>query len=158
MTETQIAQLRVKGPRRIAAIGALVLLGALVLALATTEGLAPLGRLVLVAVSALALYGAYSVAQATREDLVLTHAGLSDGAGRVIAPMENIEAVELGLFAVKPPSGFAIKLKSPMAFGWAPGVWWRLGRRVGVGGAIAAADAKALAQVMALAIADRDRG
>jgi len=38
---------------------------------------------------------------------------------------------------------------------WSPGMWWRMGRRVGIGGTVAAGPAKFMAEQIALRIATR---
>jgi hypothetical protein len=41
--------------------------------------------------------------------------------------------------------------KAPRA--WYPGLWWRMGRRVGIGGVTSAAQTKAMAEIIAAMIA-----
>lgn len=155
MENEELIRLTVKGPRRVAALVSLGLLGAIVLRLALFEAVSPGGQALLLGIAALVLYGAWRLFQATEVDLVLTTAGLVDAQGRILADIDNIDDVETGLFAVKPPSGFALRLKEPMPAAWAPGVWWRMGRRLGIGGAIPAPEAKALAQMIAVLVAKR---
>ena len=40
-----------------------------------------------------------------------------------------------------------VKLSRRMTAGWAPGVWWRFGRRLGVGGSVSGFEAKAMAEM-----------
>ncbi|MEL7025795.1 MAG: hypothetical protein AAGO57_01010 [Pseudomonadota bacterium] len=156
MADQVIARLRAHGPRRIASIVSTAILGLLVLALASVDTM-PFGwRALLVGIGVCGLLGAWSIFKATQADLILTRESLTDAEGRVLARMENIEAVERGLFAFKPSNGFSIRLKTKMAGAWAPGVWWRFGKRIGIGGAVSAQDAKGMAVVLELALADRD--
>ncbi|HAR51528.1 MAG TPA: hypothetical protein DCS45_06565, partial [Roseovarius nubinhibens] len=48
----------------------------------------------------------------------------------------------------KPSNGFIVILKEAQKPRWEPGMWWRLGRRVGIGGVTGAAEAKAMAEVI----------
>ena len=65
-------------------------------------------------------------------------------------------SVDRGLFAFKPSNGFVVVLSQGGWRGWAPGLWWRLGRRLGVGGVTSAAQAKAMAEILSIEIARRD--
>ena len=138
------------------AVVSVTLLGAALLSLGVAEGMTPGGRVFLLAMGGVMLWGAWTIYQATETDLLLTRSGLVDAKGQVIATMDNIASVDRGVFAAKPPSGFVIRLHAPMKAGWAPGVWWRIGRRIGVGGAVSGPDAKAMAEILELALADRD--
>ena len=46
--------------------------------------------------------------------------------------------------------------KGPAA--WQPGLWWRLGNRIGVGGMTPGSQAKAMAEIIAIKLAQRDGG
>ncbi|MEM9850852.1 MAG: hypothetical protein AAF761_02525 [Pseudomonadota bacterium] len=155
MKHQLLAQLRVKGPRRVVAIVSVGLLAAAAIYLAVTPGMPAGARVFLIALGGVVGWGAWAIAKSTEVDLLLTRDGLVDAAGQMIAPMEYIERVDRGVFAVKPPSGFVIKLNTKMPAGWAPGVWWRIGRRIGIGGAVSGPDAKAMAEILELALADR---
>jgi len=113
-------------------------------------------RAVLVLFGGIGLWAAWGVQKATEKDILLTRQGLFDETGQVLAAMEDIESVDRGVFAFKPSSGFVVKLSRRMEAGWAPGVWWRLGRRLGVGGSVSGLEAKAMAEILELALADRD--
>ncbi len=158
MTDTEdklLARLRVGGARRVVAILAVTLLGGAVLYLAAAEGMDIGWRAFLIGLGAIMLWGAWAIQKATETDLLLKRSGLYDASGRMIAEMDNIDAVDRGVFAVKPPSGFVIRLKKRMKSGWAPGVWWRVGRKIGIGGAVSGLETKAVAEILELALADR---
>ena len=76
--------------------------------------------------------------------------GLRDGNGRLLCRMDQIAGVDRGAFAFKPSNGFLVKLKEPMPRVWQPGLWWRLGRRIGVGGVTPAGQGKFMADMIAL--------
>ena len=72
--------------------------------------------------------------------------------------IEEVEALERGLFAFKPSNGFLIRTRAPKPRGWQPGLWWRVGRRIGIGGVTSAGQAKAMSEIMAALLLERDGG
>ncbi|PRY94713.1 hypothetical protein BCF33_0309 [Hasllibacter halocynthiae] len=143
--------------RRFLALGILGGLGALVLWMAAAApDLSAGGRLVLGVLGLGALGMAGWLRAATRTRLVLTCEALSEEGGEILAPLAAISRSERGPFAAKPSAGFVLRLNravGPVA--WRPGLWWRLGRRVGVGGVVAGAEARALSEAVAAAVAAR---
>ena len=79
-----------------------------------------------------------------------TDAGLVDASGRVIAARDAIVRVDRNPLSLKPSNGFTLHLSTPQDRAWQPGLYWRLGRRVGVGGLTSPGVAKALADRIAL--------
>ncbi|MSU89746.1 hypothetical protein GE300_08955 [Rhodobacteraceae bacterium 2CG4] len=146
-----IAILRVSRARRVFSVAVQVALGLLLIWVALTL---PERQLLIQALLAIlgagALWQAAAVWRATGTDVVLTRGGLRDSAGRTIADLDRIEAVQRGAFAFKPSNGFSLKLTEPAPRAWVPGVWWRLGTRVGVGGATSGKAARQMADVIAL--------
>ena len=155
-----IATVRPGPARRWTAVG---VLGALAAVLASTgleqvlsdSGTAALAGAALIGVAALAGWGAVKVADVTGRTLVLTRRALSDDRGEVLAPLDAVARVDRGAFAFKPSSGFVIHTDRPLGWRWAPGLWWRFGQRVGVGGTLAARDARGMADVMTLILRER---
>lgn len=94
----------------------------------------------------------------SREPIVLDAGGLRSGDGRPIAPLADIASVDRALFSFKPSNGFLVKLHAPAARAWAPGMWWRVGRRVGIGGVTGGAQTKLLADALSTLVAERDAG
>ena len=117
-------------------------------------------RVVIVAVlglavaGGLALCGANRLYRAASFKISLTDDNIVDSAGRELCRLDNIASVQRGAFAFKPSNGFLIRLKSPLPRTWAPGLWWRFGRNVGVGGVIPASEAKFMAEMISLYLAD----
>jgi hypothetical protein len=103
--------------------------------------------LFLLGFGALALYLADRLRQATEGALDLREDGLFDRKGRLLAPAEAILAVNRGVFAFKPSNGFVLVLDRSLGFAWEPGLWWRVGRRVGVGGVITSAEGRFMAEM-----------
>lgn len=96
----------------------------------------------------LALWVADRLRQAGREKIILTNKYLKTQSGRILTPVDNVRSVERGAFAFKPPNGFLVRLKTPVAKGWAPGLWWQRGRVIGVGGVVSAGQARAMAEAL----------
>jgi len=89
--------------------------------------------------------------KATSHRLELTREALRSSTGEVLVNVADVEAIERGAFAFKPSNGFTLVLKNNAQTGpkrWEPGLWWRLGRRVGVGGVTPGHQAKAMAEIL----------
>lgn len=84
--------------------------------------------------------------QATAGRIVLTVEGLFDGTGRALATLDEIESIEAGAFSLKPSNGFAVRLKAKGPRAWAPGMYWRSGARLGIGGVPAGRAARFMAE------------
>lgn len=150
------ATLRASMLRRYLGVGTLAALGGLLLHSGFTtppEGF--LWQALLIAVAVAALAAAQRMWRATAQGVELTEAGLMTTDGELIAAIDNIETVERGVFAFKPSNGFILRLKKPVAPKWQPGVWWRYGYRVGVGGVTSAGQAKVMADLLATHLAER---
>mgnify|MGYP001793341325 FL=1 len=141
--------------RRLFAYGVLFALGALVLYTALARP-PEIGWLVFMLCFGIgALWLAERLRRATRLSIILTETELRDSSGMLLASMNDIKAVNRGAFAFKPSHGFTLVLQNKRPRGWAPGLWWRLGRRVGVGGVTSAGQAKFMAEQIALRVAKR---
>ncbi len=87
-----------------------------------------------------------------QQAVVLTSEGLKDNEGRVIALCADIRDVDRGFTIFKPSHGFLVHLKAPAQRAWVPGLWWRMGRRIGIGGATPPGSAKAMADILSVLI------
>ena len=94
--------------------------------------------------------------RATQLVLELTETELRDSSGTVIASVEQIISISRGAFAMKPSHGFSLHTRRALGRGWRPGVWWRFGRRVGIGGVMPSGQAKVMAEMLAAMVATRD--
>ncbi|MDT8327948.1 MAG: hypothetical protein RQ750_11290 [Roseovarius sp.] len=149
MQDTEVlAVLRASTPRRVLGVVALGSLGLLTLYLALVQPPAMLWQVVMVALGALILWLAERMWRATARTLELTREGLRSDDGVMIARIADLASVERGVFAFKPSNGFSIRLKSKAPAAWQPGLWWRVGRRIGVGGVTASTNAKVMAEIM----------
>ena len=147
--EEVLAILKASPARRFFGVGTMSLLGFLLIYVALNrppEGLFFIGFLVLTGAGALWL--SMRMWQATAHVLELTKTELRSSSGEVVALIEDVTKVDRGTFAFKPSSGFTVKLKTPAARRWQPGLWWRLGHQLGIGGMTSRGQAKLMADVI----------
>ena len=148
-----------KPARRYTAVGGLGLLGTILIYLAAAHPPAELGWLAfLLVLGAGSLWLAWRLWGVSAVPLILTRAALREEGpgGRVICAIDNVASVDRGFFAFKPANGFLVRLKTPAGRVYAPGLWWRAGRTVMVGGVTSGAQAKSVADMMKLLLAERD--
>lgn len=149
----------VSAPRRWLGVGILVTLGLLLLYLAALRPPGSAGLLAfLVATGLAALALGLRMYRATQARLELTADGVRSSDGRMVARLSSIRSVDRGTFAYKPSNGFLLRLEDSAGPGWEPGLWWRLGRRVGVGGVVSGAQSKAMAEMISAMLAARGAG
>ena len=86
--------------------------------------------------------------RATSSSIELRRDGLYDQDGTLIARIDNIKRMDRGILAFKPSNGFILLLTEPMPRAWRPGLWWRFGRRVGVGGVTSAGMTKGMSEIL----------
>lgn len=154
MAET-ISELSASPGRRIFGVGVLSFLGLILLRMGLTgRGLEFLDVVVLL-MGFGALLAAWVMYRATMRSVILTSEALTDSEGVVLARLEEIASVDRGTFAFKPSNGFLIRTTSPGHRLWQPGLYWRFGRRIGVGGITRAAEAKAMADLITIKLAER---
>ena len=143
--------------RRWMALLSLLVLAGLLLMLSIGE-VPDLWRLFFVGLGVWVLWSGNNLRKSTLDGLVLTRDGLRTASGRMLAPVDNIAKVERGIFAFKPSNGFLVRLKAAEGNGWAPGLWWRFGKRLGVGGTLSGGQTRAMADLMAALLVERDGG
>ncbi|KUJ80563.1 hypothetical protein AVO45_05825 [Ruegeria marisrubri] len=156
MQDEVLAVVEASAPRRWMGVGMLVVVGALLIYVALATPPAPGWQLFLIVTGGLALWLAQRLYQATLHRIELTERELRCSSGVVIARVEDVEAMDRGVFAFKPSNGFLVRTREPGERAWAPGLWWRVGRRVGIGGVVAASQTKFMSEVLAALIAQRD--
>lgn len=95
--------------------------------------------------------------RSTGRVIELTRTELRDSTGDVIAKVADIQNVDRGFFAFKPSNGFLMRTSVPAGpRAWHPGMWWRVGRQIGVGGVTPGSQTKFLTEVLVILIAERD--
>ncbi|EET49150.1 hypothetical protein [Thalassobium sp. R2A62] len=154
-TDAPLATLTASAPRRIFACAVLISLGAMLVYLAFSTAPSFGWRIFLLAFGAGVLWIAERLRRATLMVITFDETGVWDNTGEMIAETDDIQAVERGVFAMKPSNGFTLVLKNRQKRRWAPGMFWQSGRRVGVGGVTAAGAAKFMAERIATEIALR---
>ncbi len=116
--------------------------------------------LVLIVFGIAALVVAYKLWEASSRKLILTQEYLREENGRILFHIDNVDNVDRGFFAMKPAGGFVVFLHKPEEGGrvYAPGLWRRWGRSVSVGGVTSPGEAKAVADLIKIILAERDLG
>ncbi len=152
----ELARLEVSSARRSAGIAMQGGLGLFLLYIvATRPGGEILANVFLAGTGFALLWFAWRFWQATNGALILTTDGLFDDKGRAFCGFEDIEKVDRGFFAFRPSAGFVILCKTPVRRGWAPGLWWAFGRRIGVGGATGRLAGKQMADIISVMLTER---
>ena len=153
-----VAVVRASAGRRVLGLGALAILGILLIYVAFATPPTFLAQVFLIAVGGGALWMADAMRRATANCVELTETELRDSDGTVIARIEDIEGLDRGFFAFKPSNGFLIKVAHKSDNHWRPGLWWRLGRRIGIGGVTPGNQTKVMSEILAVMMAKRDGG
>ena len=150
-----LATVEASPARRLIGVGMLVGLGLVLLYLSmiSTPGLAWQGFLLLVAGGA--LWMGYRMWHATAHRLELTAEGLRCSDGTEIIRISDLQHLDRGFFAFKPSNGFLIRSRAPAPRTWRPGLWWRMGRRIGIGGMTPGSQTKYMAEAIATILASR---
>ena len=152
-----LATVGATGLRRVIGVGMLAVLGALMIYIAlATPPEVPGWQVFLLVMGAAALFLAHRMRLATQWQLQLGADGLRMSDGTTVAPIDRITRIERGMFAFKPSNGFILHLSEPLGRRWLPGLWWRLGRRVGVGGVTPRPQTKLMADMLQAMLAERD--
>ena len=134
--------------RTVTGLGVMAALAVLLLRAASGQEIVAQAFMIAAVLAALAL--AIAIWRGRNDSLHWTDAGLTDAAGRVIAARPRIARVDRNPMAIKPSNGFTLHMSAPQPRAWQPGLYWRIGQRVGVGGLTSPGVAKALADRIAL--------
>ncbi|AUQ57806.1 MULTISPECIES: hypothetical protein [Phaeobacter] len=153
-----LATVDASAPRRVLAAVMLIVVGALAIYVALAKPPAPHWLVFLLAIGGFCLWLAMRLWQATALRIELTEEVLRSSDGAVIAEVADVVAVDRGVFAFKPSNGFLIRTATKGARSWRPGLWWRLGHRIGIGGVTPGAQSKSMAEILAIMIARREAG
>jgi len=154
-----LARLWPSGPRRLIGTAILLSLGVFVLYLALWQAPSSiLLRFFLLVFGVGVLFGCLQLWQSTEVGLELTAQELRETGGRRLALVSEMAAASRGPFAFKPSNGFMVVLEKPAPAVWAPGLWWRVGRRIGVGGVTSSSEARFMAEIIDGLIVSRKKG
>ena len=133
-----------------------VALGLVLIYMAFVSPAGIIGKTLLIVLGAFMLLQANRLRNSIDCAVMLTDEGLVTNEGVVLAPIDQIKEVSRGAFALKPSNGFSVTLTESLGFLWVPGLWWRFGKRVGIGGVTGAGAAKFMAEQISYKIAARD--
>lgn len=155
--DEHLASIIPRPARRIVAVGFIVSLALIVWIVAAMRPPEHFGyMLFLVFFGAGCFWLAYGMWHASAREIELTRSELREVGGRVLCTLDNVQRVDRGAFAFKPAGGFLIRLKQPEGPRvYAPGVWWRAGRTLAVGGVTARQDGKNVADMMIVMMVER---
>ena len=156
MENEVIATVSASAGRRLLGIVSLTLLGFLLIYLCFAQPPALLGQVFLLGIGAGSLWVAYKMHHATALVIEMTDSEIRDSSGALIARLDDVESIDRGFFAFKPSNGFLLRTKQPQPRIWRPGLWWRVGRQIGVGGMTPGHQTKFMSEIIAATVAQRD--
>lgn len=152
-----LVKLEVAPARRIFGVGMLVGLGVVILYISAVSPPSNIFSIaLLIAISAGFFWAGKRLYDVTADAIILTREDITTASGRVLCRIEDIAKVDKGFFAFKPTNGFLILLKTPSERSWAPGLWWHLGKRIGIGGVTSPRQAKEMAAIISMMVAELD--
>lgn len=143
-------------PRRAFICGMLCVLGALLSYAALTQAASLIWGAILLALGILLLWSGSRMWQVSGRRIELTEDVLRLSDGTLICKTSDMKKVDRSLFAFKPSNGFLLTLNAPSKAMWVPGLCWRIGKRIGIGGLTPGAEAKIMADTISAMIATRD--
>ncbi|UWQ82472.1 hypothetical protein [Leisingera caerulea] len=155
MSNNILATIEASAARRVMGTAMLGLTGALLVYVAFSAPPSPAWLVFLLVVGAAALWLAVRMWQSTTHRIELTAEELRCSDGQLIARVDDIEAIDRGFFAFKPSNGFLIRTGTPGGRTWMPGLWWRSGRRIGIGGVTPGSQGKAMSEILAAMLVQR---
>ena len=157
MSDEVITTLYPSPTRRFLGIGMLLLLGGLLIYTGLAHPPDVLGwQAFLLGMGALCLWVSERMRHATSHGVELTKGGLRGSDGEVIASIDEIHSVDRSLFVFKPSNGFVVRLKRSSSARWMPGLWWRMGKRIGIGGVTPGGGGKIMADMLAAMLKAED--
>jgi hypothetical protein len=155
MKDNLISIAEVAPARRWLALVMLAALSLVLLYIAVVQAPSMGWQVFLLASGGLGLWLAIRMRESTRYRIEMTETELRDSAGNRLALIADIVMVERGVLAFKPSNGFVIRTAKPAPRSWMPGLWWRVGRRVGIGGVTPAAQTRVMADMLAMRVQAR---
>lgn len=145
-------------PRLWFLVATLGLLGALMLWIALAHPPADLGwRLFLLGGGGGVGWGAWRILGLRDRALVLTEQALIDTGAGEICRLDEIARVNRGVFTARPARGFVLSVGKARGRYWVPGLWWRIGRSIGIGGMTGAVETKLMAEMIEAIVMTRSR-
>jgi hypothetical protein len=156
MSDEVIGQIGASAGRRFLGISSLAVLGFFLIYVCFAQPPAALGQFFLLLTGVASLWVAEKMRRSTDNVIELTETELRDSSGMLICRLDDIESIDRGLLSFKPSNGFLLRTKTPDTRAWRPGLWWRSGRRIGIGGMTPGHQTKFVSEIIAATIAQRD--
>lgn len=159
MQDEILATVAASAPRRMMGIIVLALLGGLLVYAGLIQPPQNMAwQVILILSGGIVLYMTERMRRASVTTLELTRDVLREQGGQVLARLDQVDSVNRGMFAFKPSNGFVLVTRAPQDRHWTPGLWWRIGRRVGVGGVTPPAQTKFMAELIQMQLTERAQG
>ena len=114
-----------------------------------------LALVALVLVGALFIWASTRLYRSTDNTILLTREAITTQSGHVLCRLEDIAKVDRGFFAFKPSNGFLVLLKERGERSWAPGMWWHLGKHLGIGGVTSPRQSKEMVSIIQMMLAEQ---
>lgn len=146
------AKVTVSGARFQFAFLVQIALGLLLIYMAFISPAGIVAKALIVVMGVAMLFQANRLRASANREIWLTDAGIVTNDGLVLAEMDQVLNVSRGSFAMKPSNGFSVTLRDKHSALWVPGLWWRFGKQLGIGGVTGAGAAKFMAEQLALRI------
>lgn len=157
MDDEILATVEASTLRRWIGVAMLTAMGGLVIYVALARPPSLGWQLFLLVAGAASLWMADRMRRATEHRIELTTTELRATDGTCIARIDEIDQLDRGAFAFKPSNGFLIRTRGPAARVWRPGLWWRMGRRIGIGGVTPGSQTKVMSEILDAMLAQRDQ-
>lgn len=156
MNDEVLAVVSVSQVRRWLGVGILAAIGVMVLYVALSTSPEFNAQIFLIVTGLLSLWMADKMRRATDLWIELTATELRDSTGQLIVKVEDIKSVDAGFLAFKPSNGFLVRTATRQPRVWHPGLWWRVGKSIGIGGVTPGSQTKAMSQIILMMLATRD--
>ena len=108
----------------------------------------------LIIVGGLFIWASARLYRSTDNTILLTREAITTQSGHVLCRLEDIAKVDRGFFAFKPSNGFLVLLKERGQRSWSPGMWWHLGKHLGIGGVTSPRQSKEMVSIIQILLAE----
>ena len=96
----------------------------------------------------LALWFTRFLKRYSKVGFLINQSGLFNLDGSIICEIGDIEIIDVSPYTFKSANGFIVILKTKNSFKLIPGLYWRLGKRLSIGGLVSKTESKFLSQAL----------